>query len=65
MSNIKAFLGSTGGLLVCTALAVLGLYLLIYHLSHVLLALPYLILLLCPLMHVMHRGHHGRHPTGD
>ncbi|WP_119157799.1 DUF2933 domain-containing protein [Caldimonas tepidiphila] len=36
------------------------------HRAHLLGALPYLILLLCPLMHVfMHRGHHGhRHRDG-
>lgn len=61
MSDIKAFLGSTTGLAVCTALAVLGLYLFVYHLNHVLLAVPYLMLLACPLMHLMHRGHHGHH----
>lgn len=61
MSSVKAFLGSTTGLVVCAALAVLGLYLLVYHLNHVLLTVPYLILLACPLMHLMHRGHHGHH----
>jgi len=38
------------------------------HRAHLLGALPYLILLACPLMHVfMHRGHHGHHgaPPGD
>lgn len=59
MSDIKTFLGSTTGLMVCAALGLLGLYLLVYHLNHVLLAVPYLFLLACPLMHLMHRGHHG------
>jgi hypothetical protein len=32
------------------------------HRAHMLGALPYVILLACPLMHVfMHRGHHGHH----
>ena len=32
------------------------------HTAHVLGALPYLLLLACPLMHlVMHHGHHGGH----
>lgn len=36
------------------------------HRAHLLGALPYLILLLCPLMHVfMHRGHHGHRHRGD
>lgn len=42
-------------------LAALGFYLLITHTGHVLVALPYLFLMACPLMHIfMHRGHqHG------
>ena len=59
MSGMKAFLGSTTGLIVCLIAAAVGLYLLVYHLNHILLAIPYLILLACPLMHLMHRGHHG------
>jgi len=47
------------------ALAVVGGYFLwTEHQAHLLGALPYLILLLCPLMHIfMHRGHggHGNH----
>ena len=40
------------------------------HRVHLLGALPYLVLLACPLMHVfMHHGHHGhghgRHPERD
>jgi hypothetical protein len=61
MSDIKSFLGSSAGLAVCVALAVFGLYLLVYHLNHLLLAVPYLMLLACPLMHLMHRGHHSHH----
>jgi len=35
------------------------------HTSHVLIALPYLILLACPLMHLfMHKGH-GGHEHGS
>ena len=61
MSDIKSFLGSTTGLGVCAALGLLGFYLFVYHLNHVLLAIPYLFLLACPLMHLMHRGHHAHH----
>lgn len=61
MQDIKSFLGSTSGLVVCAALGFLGLYLLVYHLNHVLLVIPYVFLLACPLMHLMHRGHHGHH----
>ncbi|WP_342246280.1 DUF2933 domain-containing protein [Pseudomonas sp. OTU5201] len=39
---------------------VAGYFLLTEHLAHVLQALPYLLLLACPLMHVfMHHGHVG------
>lgn len=41
-----------------------GFFLWAEHKAHIMGALPYLILLLCPLMHFfMHRGHgdHGKH----
>ena len=61
MSAVRNFLGSTAGLAVCLALAALGLYLLMTHTGHVLLALPYVVLLACPLMHVFSHGHGHRH----
>ena len=55
------------GLLVIGGVA--GYFLLTEHLAHVVGALPYLLLLACPLMHVlMHGGHghhHGHHQQGD
>jgi len=45
-------------------LAIAAFFLITEHTAHVLGALPYLILLLCPLMHIfMHHGHggHGGH----
>ena len=57
--TIRAFFGSSTGLIVCLFLAALGGWLLWSHTGHVLLALPYLLLLACPLMHFMHRGHHN------
>lgn len=45
--------------------AVAGWFLWAEHRAHLLGALPYLIILACPLMHIfMHRGHHhgGKHP---
>ena len=51
------------GLLVFGAAAIY--FLLSEHRAHFLGALPFLILLACPLMHVfMHRGH-GRHGASD
>lgn len=58
MSQMKTFLGSTTGLICSLVIAAVGVYLLVYHLAHVALVVPYLILLACPLMHFMHRGHH-------
>ena len=53
------------GLMVIGAIA--AYFLLTEHLAHVVGALPYLLLLACPLMHVfMHHGHggHGHHHGG-
>lgn len=36
-------------------------FLLMEHLAHVIGALPYLLLLVCPLMHVFMHGEHGGH----
>ena len=48
-------------------LAVAGFYAWTEHRAHLFGALPYLIVLLCPLIHLfMHRGHHhggGRHES--
>ena len=43
-------------------LAVAGFFLWTEHRAHLLGALPYLLLLACPLMHVF--GHHGHHAHG-
>ena len=47
-------------------ISALGLYLLIAHTGHVLSALPYLLLMACPLMHLfMHGGHGHSHREQD
>lgn len=61
MSQLNTFFGSTAGLITCLIVAALGAYLIVYHLAHVALLVPYLFLLACPLMHLMHRGHHSHH----
>lgn len=44
------------------ALAALGIYLFMNHSGHVVAALPYLLLLACPLLHLfMHGGHRHQH----
>lgn len=43
-------------------LAIAAFFLITEHWAHVLGAFPYVLLLLCPLMHLlMHRGHGGGH----
>ena len=59
---IHRFLGSRRSLIVLCSLALLGFYLLITHTGHVLSALPYLLLMACPLMHLFHGRH--RHGSG-
>ena len=51
------------GLVLLAASAVGAYVLLTSHFDHVLQAVPYLILLACPLMHVFHRGHCGHGPA--
>lgn len=55
-------IGTPLGWVVTLALAALGVYLFATHTGHILAALPYLLLLTCPLMHLfMHGGHGHRH----
>jgi hypothetical protein len=63
-----AFWRSPAGLTLLLAVAVGGFYLVSEHTAHLFGALPYVIVLACPLMHMfMHRGHggHRRGPPGD
>jgi hypothetical protein len=56
----------TGGLFIMGAIG--AYFLLTKHYTHVLDALPFLLLLACPLMHIfMHYGHgnHGNHSTAE
>jgi hypothetical protein len=58
-----------GGIVLCGFLAIAGFFLLTEHTAHVFGALPWLLVLACPLMHLfMHHGTggHGEHdgPTG-
>ena len=62
-----SFWRSPAGLTLLVAAAAGGFYLVTEHTAHLYGALPYLVLLACPLMHVfMHRGHgHGGHRHGQ
>lgn len=53
----STFLAGSSGIAATVALAILGAWLLWSHTGHLLLAVPYLLLLACPLVHVFHRGH--------
>lgn len=56
------FWRSRNGIALCVFGSIAAFYLLTEHTAHVLGALPYLILLACPLMHkFMHHGHHHDH----
>ncbi|MGE5165836.1 MAG: DUF2933 domain-containing protein [Sphingobacteriales bacterium] len=61
IASFRCFLGSKLGLAFTLALAALGAYLLWTHTGHILLAVPYFLLLLCPLMHLF--GHHHGHSS--
>ena len=62
--QFRCFLGSPLGWTVTIALAALGAYLLWNHTGHIALALPYVLLLACPLMHLFGHGH-GQRRHGD
>jgi DUF2933 family protein len=63
IASIRCFLSSKIGLAFTLGLSVLGVYLLWTHTGHVLLAVPYVVLLACPLMHLF--GHHGHGKKGN
>ncbi len=55
-----------GGVVLCGFLLIAAIYLLTEHAAHVLGALPYLLILACPLMHLfMHHGHGGHSTSGS
>ena len=59
-SSWTSFLASPAGLVLIGFLAIGGAYLWMEHRAHLLGALVFLPLLLCPLMHLfMHHGHGG------
>lgn len=61
MTAILSFFGTKFGLFVALSLAALGLYSLVTHTGHALAALPYIILLACPLLHLFGHGHGQGH----
>ncbi|WP_020405227.1 DUF2933 domain-containing protein [Hahella ganghwensis] len=62
----KAFWLSPKGLSAIALIAVASYFLMIEHRQHLFQALPYLLILLCPLMHIfMHRGHGSHQHSKD
>ena len=65
-NDTPTFWRSPAGVGLLIAIAVGGFYLVTEHTAHLFGALPYLLILACPLMHrFMHHGHghgHGGHP---
>lgn len=60
--GVPPFWRSPAGLTLLVAFAIGGFFLVKEHTAHLLGALPYLLLLACPLMHFfMHRGHGLQH----
>lgn len=55
----KLFWTSSNGIAAIVLVASVTYFLLMEHREHLFQALPYLILLLCPLMHVFMHGKHG------
>ena len=62
----NALIGTPTGWALTLIVAAFGVYLLLYHLDHTLLAVPYLLLVACPLLHLfMHHGHGHGHGDGS
>lgn len=59
--NQTGWLRSRSGVALVCFLAIIGLLLLTEHRAHILGALPYLLLLACPLLHVFHHQGHSHH----
>lgn len=66
MAQKQPFWFSSNGLGALTLIGAVCYFLFMEHREHLFQFLPFLILLLCPLMHIfMHGGHgHGRHGEG-
>ena len=58
--RISGWLPTPGGLILCGFFAIAAFFLITEHRAHVLGALPFVLFLLCPLMHfLLHWGHRG------
>jgi hypothetical protein len=63
---MSAFLKSRAGVVLLAFLAIGAFFLITEHTAHVFGVLPYVLLLLCPLLHLfMHHGHGGHGGHGE
>jgi hypothetical protein len=61
-SRLRGWLQTPSGWVLLGFLAIAAFFLISEHRAHVLGALPYVLLLLCPVLHLlMHRGHGSGH----
>ena len=58
-SQERSWLRSPGGLILLAFLAIAAFFLILEHRAHVVDALPYVLLLLCPVLHLLLHGRHG------
>lgn len=62
MQYIEAKKSNTLNLIfICAAVLIVGFYLMTEHRAHTFGALPYLLILACPLMHIFMHRNHGDH----
>lgn len=64
-SGSARFLRSRVGVVLVAFLGIAAFFLAAEHTAHVFGALPYLLLLACPLLHLFGHGGHGRHGEPD
>ena len=65
LSQKKSFWLTSNGIAALALIGAVVYFLLMEHRQHLFQALPFLIILLCPLMHIFMHGGHGGHQHGD
>lgn len=58
-STLRSWIVSRSGWICLAFLGVVGFFLWEEHKAHILGIVPYLLLLLCPILHLLHGGHGG------